>query len=69
MKWTCAYKEGFYIFSKDGKEIYDFPNTKCNTEQKVNEWIAHLAEKNWWTQELEDEFIRLWKKQNGQSSG
>jgi hypothetical protein len=64
MNWDIKFEKGFYIFTRNGKEIYDFPNTKCDTEQKVNEWIAHLTEKNWWNEELEKQFIELWKIEN-----
>jgi len=63
--WKCKFKEESYIFLRDGVEIYDIPVKRCNTEAKANEWIAHMEDKNWWNDELEAEFIRLWKKQNG----
>ena len=42
--------------------IYDIRKSGCKTEREWNEWIAHLSEKNWWSEQLEDEFISHYKK-------
>ena len=55
---------GFYVFERDGMNIYDISHAKCKTERSINEWIAHMAEKSWWNEKIENEFIKLWKIQN-----
>lgn len=42
---------------------YDIQKERCKTERQLNEWVAHLSCKNWWSPELEKEFIGLYKKE------
>lgn len=41
---------------------YDVEWERMKTERDINEWIAHLAKKNWWSEQLENELIKLWKE-------
>jgi len=64
-KITLKETEGWYEFHFENGHVYDISKEDCHTERKINEWIAHLSEKNWWTPDLEKEFISLYKKNNG----
>lgn len=68
MEWTCEFEEengeGYYLFYRNSIEMYDIPSDRCATEREINEWIGHMAEKNWWTEKLEVAFINLWQKEN-----
>ncbi len=40
---------------------YDIERIRCKNERQFNEWIEHLSHKNWWSEQLENEFIKLYK--------
>ncbi len=44
--------------------VYDINWEFIKTERGINEWIAHLAEKNWWSEKLESELVSAWKQRN-----
>jgi len=54
----------FYLFVFPNGFEYEVDKKTCRTERQANEWIAHLAEKNWWSGELEKYFIEQWLKDN-----
>ena len=56
--------DDFYIFVFENGFEYEIDKILCKTERQANEWTAHLAEKVWWNEELEKEFITQWKKDN-----
>jgi hypothetical protein len=61
---TLKVSEEYYEFHFENGFVYDIPKDDCKTERRINEWIAHLSEKNWWSEQLEAEFISVYKKVN-----
>ena len=41
--------------------VYDIPLKELKTKKGLEEWIAHLQEKNWFTEALEKELRKLAK--------
>lgn len=55
-----------YEFHFNNDFSYDIEKWRCETERDINEWIAHLEHKMWWSKELEDSFIKAYLKENGE---
>lgn len=67
MKPILKVSEDCYEFHFPNGFFYDVEKWRCNTERDLNEWIAHLSRKNWWSKELEENFIDSYKKEHGKS--
>lgn len=37
---------------------YNIPLSKCDSKEKILDWVLQLLEKNWVTKELVEEFIK-----------
>lgn len=55
-----------FEFKFDNDFVYDIEKWRCKTERDINEWIAHLESKNWWSKKLEEDFIQAYKKEYGE---
>ena len=40
---------------------YDIPLWSLQTQHEKDDWLSHLKQKNWFTEEMEKKFIRLTK--------
>lgn len=40
---------------------YDIPLWSLQTQHEKEDWLSHLKEKNWFTEEMEKKFIKLTK--------
>lgn len=53
---TVRSDDGYLIFKRDGVEFYD---TAIPAQADVGRFYRHLMDKNWMTQELKRETVRL----------
>ena len=53
---TVRSDDGYLTFERDGVEFYD---TAIPAQADVGRLIRHLMDKNWMTQELKHETVRL----------
>ena len=39
--------------------VYDIPLWSLQTQDEKDDWLSHLKQKNWFTEEMERKFIKL----------
>lgn len=53
---------GYLLIETSNKNFeYDIPLWSLQTQHEKEDWLAHLKQKNWFTEELERKFIKLTK--------
>lgn len=53
----CYIEDGYLILNV--RYEYDIALGRCDTHQKVLEWVLHLSGKNWFSMDLMQKFIRV----------